>query len=112
MIRMPSPRIMGRVIPREGLDSGTALIDSLKGLAILAFKDLMEFVMLFMEFIAADLALLAAFAIIPGMDELILAEFTAFVAFTAFAGLPNTALRALDEFTLGLTDISSKVGCA
>jgi hypothetical protein len=78
-------------------------------LAILAFKDLMEFVMLFMEFIAADLALLAAFAIIPGMDELILAEFTAFVA---FAGLPNTALRALDEFTLGLTDISSKVGCA
>ena len=100
------------MIPREGLDSGTALIDSLKGLAMLAFKDLIELVMLFMEFRAADLALVAAFAITAETDELILAEFTALAAFTAFAGLPNTALRALDEFTLGLTDISSKVGCA
>ena len=112
MIIMPRPRIIGRVIPREGLDSGTALMEALKGLAILLFKDLIEFVMLFMEFIAADLAFVAAFAITADTVELILAEFTALPTLAAFAGLPNTALRALDEFTLGLTDISSKVGCA
>jgi len=90
----PTPRIIGRITPKPGLEEGTLAIDSRRGVAILELRDLIELVILFIELAAPVRILWATFA----TAELVLDA--------TFAGPPNT------ESTFGLVDISSTVSCA
>jgi hypothetical protein len=98
--RAPIPIISGRLYRREGAESGTAAMEFRRGSVTAVFSDLMEFVMLFMEFTALSCIFFDTFAATFAI------LFTAELGFVAFRRtvlvalpdpFPSTVLRAFVE---------------